>query len=287
MKPLLRKIKHAIAALLKTVIVGSPLPLGLQTFAIKWLLPMDPWPKSLVYQQCLANRILKACGPVAQGGPFKGMVCLQDAEEGCLVPKLLGCYEEELSLAIESLIQRGPDRIIDVGCASGYWLTGLALRMPSADAFGFDIDPGAMKRCRESLKLNQVESRVQLLGFCSPAELDRLVRGRTLVFMDCDGPEFDLLDPGLAPALRRADIIVECHDYLNPKITPTLLERFKDSHSIERISSRTPEPSAERYPGLNVLPRGHWVEALNERRPCVQDWLVMRSRLVNPADQPA
>jgi precorrin-6B methylase 2 len=211
------------------------------------------------------------------------MICIRDAEEGCLVPKLLGCYEEELAPTAESLIQTGYDRVLDVGCASGFWLTGFALRMPQAEVFGFDVDEKALARCSELLALNNVQSRVRLPGLCAPADFENLIKGRTLVFVDCDGPEYELLDPQLAPALRRADIIVECHDFINPKITPTLLERFKASHSIERISSRIREPSAERYPGLKALPREHWVEALAERRPCVQEWLVMRSKVTASA----
>ena len=91
MRGLLRKLKRALASVLRRVIVGSPLPLGAQSWAIKSLLPMDPWPKSLAYQQCLADRVIRKYGANSQSGPFKGMVCIRDAKEGCLVPKLLGC----------------------------------------------------------------------------------------------------------------------------------------------------------------------------------------------------
>lgn len=282
MRDFLRNVKCSLATVSKRVIVGSPLPLGAQSWVIKSpLLPMDPWPKSLVYQQCLTDRILKANGSVTQSGPFKGLVCLQDANEGCLVPKLLGCYEEELASAVESIIAKGYDRIIDVGCASGYWLTGLTLRMPGADAFGFDVDEPALVRCSELLALNKVQSRVKLLRLCTPAELERLIKGRTLLFMDCDGPEYELLDPTIAPSLFGASIIVECHDFIDPRITPALRERFEHSHVIQTICSREREPSLERYPGLKALPQEHWTAALAERRPCVQEWMVMSPRKRN------
>jgi predicted O-methyltransferase YrrM len=274
----LRAVRRAVAEFLKTLIVVLPVPLSLQVWAIKRLLPMDPWPRSLVYQQCLADRVLKSHGAAAQGGPFKGMTCIRDADEGCLVPKLLGCYEEELASVAERVITRSYDRVIDVGCASGYWLTGFAMRMPQSQVFGFEIDEEALARCSALTTLNGVQSRVTLLGRCTTADLDRLIQGRTLVFMDCDGPEIDLLDPRLAPALSRADIIVECHDYLNPGITPTLEQRFNDSHSIERITSEIRQPRVERYPGLDALPPEHWAEALAERRPCTQHWLIMRAK---------
>lgn len=225
----------------------------------------------------MANRVLKAHGSRVQSGLFRGMSCITDADEGCLVPKLLGTYEEELAPAFESLLAKPYDVIIDVGCASGFWLCGLALRTPGAKALGFDISPEALKRCRQMVALNNLEGRVQLNDRCTFADFERLVAGRTLVFMDIDGPEYELLDPGLAPSLLRADIVVECHDYLNSQILPTLIQRFGPSHSIERISSRVRTPSSEMYPGLKALPVEHWAAALDERRPAVQDWLVMRS----------
>jgi hypothetical protein len=272
----LGSVKRQVASGMTRSIVGAPLPLKLQSWAIRRLVPMDPWPKSLAYQQCLADRVIRKYGAVTQAGPFKGMICIRDANEGCLVPKLLGCYEEELVPTMERFFASGFERFIDVGCASGYWLTGAALRMPGAACFGFDGDEGALARCRQLLALNEVESRVTLFGLCKPADLDALIVGRTLLFMDCDGPEYDLLDPDTAPALRRADIIVECHDYLDPRITPALMQRFENTHAIEKITSRLREPRLDRYPGLDALPAEHWREALHERRPAVQDWLIMR-----------
>jgi hypothetical protein len=280
MRNLLRPLKSRVASGMKSALVAAPMPLDIQAAAIRTLLPMDPWPKSLAYQQCLANRVLSKYGAVTQAGPFKGMVCIQDAAEGCLVPKLLGCYEEELAGVAESLMTRPFDRIIDVGCASGYWLTGFAMRLPHVHAVGFDIADAPRARCRQLSVLNNVQSRMDLFGACSVADLQALAGDRTLVFMDCDGPEYELLDPDLAPALRRADIVVECHDYLNPLITPTLMHRFEGSHHIEKISSRVRQPNLTQYPGLAALPPRHWAAALDERRPCVQDWLIMRPKHV-------
>ena len=279
MKTLLKKIKCWVAAFLKAVIVHSPLSLGLQTWAITRLLPMDPWPKSLVYQQCLANRVLGRYGAVVQRGPFRGMTCLDDAADGCIIPKLLGCYEEELSPTIEGFIARGYDRAIDVGCASGYYAAGFAYKQPRAEVFGFDIDQPSLARASKLAALNNVESRVRLLGLCTPTELEKLIKGRTLVMMDCEGAEYDLLDPKQAPALLRSDMIIEVHDFVNPKISGALWERFKESHSIEKIRTRKREPNPELYPELRVLPEKHWPAAVDERRPCEMEWMVFRSKV--------
>ena len=145
-KVALRALKRWIAAATKRSIITPPLPPGVQLWATNHLLMLDPWGKSLTYQQCLANRIIRRCGSRVQTGLFRGMTCIADADEGCLVPKLLGCYEEELSASLEELIARGYDRVIDVGCASGYYVVGLAMRMPRAEVFGFDTDGAAIAR---------------------------------------------------------------------------------------------------------------------------------------------
>ena len=270
--------RQLVAAVLERLIISAPLPLRVQSLIIWRLMPLAGWPKSLMYQQCMANRIIGKYGPVSRSGPFKGMTCLRDAKEGCLVPKLIGCYEEELIPTFERFFAKGFDRFIDVGCASGYWLTGVATRMPEAECFGFEADAQVRARCSELLRLNGVHSRVELHGLCKPGDFEDLIQGRTLLLMDVDGPEYDLLDPEASPGLRRADIIVECHDYLDPRIMPTLKARFERSHSIEEICSRIREPCLERYPALDALPERHWVEALAERRPAVQTWLVMKPR---------
>jgi len=234
------------------------------------------WRRSLAYQQRLADQIIAHYGAVVQAGPFARMRCLSDAADECIVPKLLGCYEEELSPTIEQLIPNGYDRVIDVGCASGYYVAGFALRLPNAEVFGFDIDKGALKRCRILTKMNGVDNRVTLGGWCKPQDLERLVRGRTLIIADCEGGELELLQPDLAPSLRNADIIVELHDFKNPSISTIIKRRFAETHTIETISSRARDP--ELYPALAVLPRAHWKGAVNERRPCPMDWAVLRSR---------
>jgi hypothetical protein len=267
----------ATASAIKRVVVKMGLPLNLQAGIIRRL-PLDWWAKSVAYQQCLADRIVAHSGAVVQAGPFKGMAYIDDAIEGCIVPKFLGCYEEELTPVIEEFVQAGYDRVIDVGCASGYFVSGLSRRLPLAETFAFDTDDPARNRCAQVVALNKLEQRVQLGGLCSNANLQSLIQGRTLLVIDCEGAEFDLLDPATVPALAQCDMIIEVHDFIDPRISPALYARFSESHSIEKISSRTRTPSAESYPGLKVLPEKHWPEALSERRPVVMDWLILRTR---------
>ena len=88
----------------------------------------------------LQNTLLKAYGPTILGGPFAGMSFVRQVAEGCCVPKLLGCYEEELHPYVEQAILRDYPQVLNIGVAEGYYAVGFARRMPNAKVFAFDID---------------------------------------------------------------------------------------------------------------------------------------------------
>jgi hypothetical protein len=196
-----------------------------------------------------------------------------------VVPKLLGCYEEELFPAIESAISIGYDRVIDIGCASGWYVVGMARALPAAEVFGFDTDEQSLTRCREIAELNGVSERVSLDGFCTPATLEGLITGRTVIICDIEGGEVDLLRPDLAPSLRHADLIVELHDEVgDTSISDTVLPRFEGTHDIDFLHSRNRAPSVDRYPRLEALPPSDWHDALDERRSRPMRWALMKAR---------
>jgi hypothetical protein len=97
--------------------------------------------------------------------------------------------------------------------------------------------------------------------------------------MDVDGPEDELLNPQIIPSLRKAQIIVETHDYICPGVTARIKERFEYSHSITSIDSvdRTRDD-------LPFFFRDRWLlEQVNEGRQIegrriVQQWLVMEPK---------
>jgi methylase of polypeptide subunit release factors len=84
-----------------------------------------------------------------RSGPFQGMNYRTKQAEGCLVARLLGCYESELHGELEKLISEAPDVIIDIGCAEGYYALGLARRLPRARVYARDTNPRAQILCRQ------------------------------------------------------------------------------------------------------------------------------------------
>lgn len=217
---------------------------------------------------------------MVQGGPFAGLRYVRAGSWGEDMPaKLLGSYEAELHDALEALLATGYDRVVNIGCAEGYYAVGLALRLPSAEVFAFDIDARARYLCRRLSKKNGVSNRVHIAGECNPALLNEIAFGRPLVVVDCEGCERQLLRPALAPRLLAADLLVELHDFLDPGISSGIIDCFEPTHDITLIDSAERDPAP--YAALAQLPVADRAEALSEHRPAKMQWAVLRAKRPN------
>ncbi len=219
---------------------------------------------------------------VVQTGPFAGLR-MHDAQTWGngedIGPQLLGVYEAELHDAVWRGVARAPTTVVNVGCAEGYYAIGLARLLPGAQVLAFDIDRQAQAACRANAVLNGVEHQVEVNGACSPARLARIARAdrNILAVIDCEGFEKSLLDdPRSQRALRRADLIIETHDFQDREITPAILAGYAGTHEAARI------PSGARNPHrFSFLDR--WSDAdkwllVCENRPELQMWIALWSR---------
>jgi 2-polyprenyl-3-methyl-5-hydroxy-6-metoxy-1,4-benzoquinol methylase len=213
-------------------------------------------------------------------GPFAGMTMMPDVSwgDGDLAPKLLGCYESELHPAIAKAISRAPKNIINVGCAEGYYAIGMARALPQSKIFAFDTNEAAQAICGRAAAANQIGARAKVGGTCTFDTLRDAISkdDRTLLFVDCEGGELQLLDPEQVPGIQACDVIVECHDFLNPSITATLQQRFAKSHDVELISEGPRDPN--QFPSLQRWQSTDRWLAVNENRPVTMNWLVCWAR---------
>lgn len=190
-----------------------------------------------------------------------------------LVPKLVGTYECELHEPLSAWVESRPRRFIDIGAAEGYFAVGIARAVPAIHVIAFEMDPVAQERLREMATVNGVVDRIDIRAEATTGELAALDARGAVVLCDCEGGEMDLLDPYAVPWLREVPIIVELHDFLDDRITPTLFDRFAGSHAITVVDEVTRDPGAES--ALDALPPRLRVGALDERRPTAMRWAVM------------
>lgn len=232
---------------------------------------MSKWRSKLI-----ANTLLQREGPVILNGPFAGMAYGREASEGSLAARLLGSYESELHPTIVQLASSGLEAVIDIGCAEGFYAVGLARLMPEVEVHAHDVDPKAREACAELARRNGVGDRVVVGGLFEGADFARFAGRRTLVFIDAEGAEDELLDPDAFPDLRDMTIIVETHEHERRGVIERLGRRFKPSHDIERIEQgpkTTPLPAW--FSGLGHLDQ---LLAVWEWRVFPTPWLVMRPK---------
>jgi hypothetical protein len=225
-----------------------------------------------------ANHVRALYGDVVAGGPFTGMTFAVDAAvDECLGPKLLGEYESELSEIVERLCHAPWERIVNVGCAGGYYLVGLALRCPSATCHGFDLDPRLQECARRVASDNGVGDRVQVHGLCTPERLDELAGPGSLVVVDIEGAEESLLQPDDMPALAGSTLLIELHDFAARQVSSTLMARFRGTHDATVVVAV--EKPWSSHPAAAAVPRPYRRWALDERRPAGMRWVLFEPQI--------
>lgn len=216
--------------------------------------------------------------PTVIAGPFKGLKLGAGDFFGRTIGKMLGAYEIEIAGAVEALVAAEPDVVLDIGTADGYYAVGLARRLPRARVVGFDLAPIARHLTRRAARLNDVESRLTVLGACTPESMRSAMRGakRPAILCDCEGYEDVLLDPRATPELRGAMILVELHDMFVPGVTDRIRERFAATHTIAEYGAQ-PRTTTDAPPGLGLSDED-LLYALDEGRWGHSNWMWMRPR---------
>jgi hypothetical protein len=213
------------------------------------------------------NELIRERGCTLLGGPFRGMRYPRKSllnRNG--IPILFGSYELELHTIIEESVSKRFERIIDIGCAEGYYAVGLA-RSTKATVYAFDCDPRERLYCRELARLNGVSDRVHVRSWCVETILKNTAIGRCLIISDCEGYEFHLFSDDIAPTLKDCDLIIEVHENTEANVGRLLVQRFRNSHRVrilefdaERVGDEVPEK---------------WKKFAREIRPERQQWLYL------------
>jgi hypothetical protein len=216
-------------------------------------------------------------GLSVQAGPFEGLTFPADVVghpevADSLAAKLIGCYERELHPAIERALATPPSMFVNIGAGDGYYAVGVALRSPGAVVHAFDFDEGRQATCAALAELNGVAERVHVHAGCDSRWLAQMPDD-ALLLVDCEGCEAELLDPGLAPPLRHATLIVELHDFLDSRSSRRIVERFGQSHRIERIEAQPRH--VDDFPDLEFLGWKQREIAVSEFRFRPMEWAVL------------
>jgi hypothetical protein len=259
----------------KRLIGYFPAPIGLYLLiSLRWLLK-----RSARIRDRRVRRIFRELGSPARvmSGPFAGMHYLGPAlaSQGGYLPKLLGCYESECTAAVERLIARQPDCLVNVGAAEGYYAVGFMTRLPGLRVEAFEAERPYHAAISALALRNGIDSGITIRGVCTPGALESALASaaRPILVMDCEGAEREILNVHDVPHLRTTCILVELHERLRPGVTRDIVERFSPTHRIVRMGTRPhdmPAGAADR-----TLSREDRDFALDEGRGPEMEWLLL------------
>ena len=230
-----------------------------------------------------------ACQDQVHTGLFAGMRYVRQSYGSVRAPKLLGTYEIELIPCLREILASPIDHVVVAGAAEGYYAVGFAMQSSIKSVDAFEPTQAARLLIHQMAIANGVEKKLTVAGICDFSSLKAcLTHGdRTLVFMDIEGGEAILLDFDAIPALARASIVVEVHEFCLPGVEVLLVERAKQTHDVTRIDAR--ERSWNDFPIPLVgwkekTMRGAAVQLMSEGRPPGMCWFVMTPRSASTAN---
>jgi hypothetical protein len=224
----------------------------------------------------LASQFTSRFGLVVRHGPFQGLRYTPEAvRDRLVICKLLGTYEKELHPIVQSIGLDSYDCIVDVGCAEGYYATGLALRTNST-VYAFDVSSAELALASQLARENSVADRVRLLGWCDSDHLARIAGShkRPFILSDCEGYETELFTENLMPRLKHADLLIELHG----RAKHLLLERLRLTHQVHSVSAVPRTRDDVRFTELEIFSPNQRLSAVNEFRGD-QCWLWATSML--------
>ena len=145
-----------------------------------------------------------------QSGLFQGTRLYPDSTASQLLPKIQGTYEKEVQDLL-SKVSFMFDRFLDIGCAEGYYLAGVAT-WKQIPCMGIDIDP----RARGAFEyLSALPGLQNHLSFSADiADVSNFLSGRLACIVDIDGGEMEMIERlqhmfSVASSLRSCVLIVE------------------------------------------------------------------------------
>lgn len=218
-------------------------------------------------------------GTTVRHGPFVGLQYPEMTSVGsALLPKILGSYERELHPVLDRICATPYRDIVVVGCAEGYYAVGLARRIETARVFAFDIDEQALHLCRSMAESNGVADRLTTGAMCTAETLAELPLAEpALIVSDCEGYEDRLFGTDNVDSLRRHDLLIEVHDFVDIGISGRLRSLFQHTHDIEVFSSVDDIKKAQtyQYDELNDLSLDQRRLVLREGRPTTMEWFFI------------
>ena len=213
------------------------------------------------------------------GGIFQGVKHTGKAHGSTLCPKILGTYEKEIALELYKICKE-KDSFIDIGCAEGYYTTGIAKTTNINTIIGIDISELALTQARKSATINEVDVKCQFFTKIEPAA--KMIKGKSLIMIDVDGSEIrviqELMSTLNTSQKQATDLFIETDFHPDGSSNETEISRELNKYDFSVVE--TIEQSVHnRFSAVsNQLTTSFLDQVIYglEGRPSNQKWLIAK-----------
>lgn len=237
-----------------------------------WLVNVDPLQ---IMKDLIIEDNFESTPQRIRSGLFEGLILETDSwSRGDLVSIISGNYEREV---LEWIYQTGPfETIINVGAGTGYYPLGLIHVNLAKNAVLFEVNSDSIEIARENAERNGLQNFCTFYGKASESNLLATeLEKNSLVIIDIEGGEFELLTDRVLNKFASSSLCVEIHDFTDAQKNDffELLERSARTHSIEILNQSERNPHI--FPEILQLDENSRWLLMSEGRPGPMSWLCL------------
>lgn len=232
------------------------------------------------------NHLIKIHGHKVVYGKFKGMKLNKNSywSKNDLITHILGVYEYHILEQLIKFSKINNSVFIDIGAADGYFAVGGAYSGLFKKVYAFETHEEGRKSLIENAKSNYCETNVLIK---SKANFDSLkdlidIHKSTVILIDIEGDEFNLLNYQTLKLLSNCNIIIELHpDLVNNgyEKKKDLINFSKSFFNVSIIKREIYNPNL--FEELDQFTDEERLIAFSEGRENNMSWLVLEPKNKN------
>lgn len=229
-------------------------------------------------QERISREVYDLCDGKVKYGPFTGLILDRERWWGKLDlgSQCLGLYELEFLEVIQNIKPNSYSAFIDIGAADGYYANGILLSRRIPHCVCFEISEKGQYAIYKNWIKNGKVGLLDIYGaatqntiFSLPPALFR----NSLVMIDIEGGEFDLLTDEVLKLLSASTILIEVHNWVDGFVQKysKLLRNLSKFFNIEILPNAVRNTSS--FLELRDFTDDNRALLTSEQRPCMMRFL--------------
>lgn len=206
----------------------------------------------------ISDKIAEKLNWTVAYGPFKGLKMSEKTwwSRPSRAAMFLGIYEQEV---LQSLMDTPDDynTFIDIGAADGYYAVGSLVSGKFSSVYCFEMSDRGQQAILDNATMNKKQQNIEIFGKADSGFEKNLPKDkleRSVILVDIEGAEFDLLTSVLFEKMKNSIIIVEIHEWRVPDGKARLDGLKKAALETHRMSELTTmSRDLSRFPELETM----------------------------------